>query len=229
MKRFYKQVSCVGDAKYSVLLDGKPVKTPLRAKLALPTHALGEAVAEEWRAQGGDILPHTMPLTKLANTAIDRVAGHKAEIVEKVLAYTNDHLCYRAEGPQELVARQNEEWNPLLDWTKERFGTRLKTAAGVKHIAQSQDAVAAFRRALAAYDPFVLTAVHGAATICGSLVLALALAEDRLDADEAFMLSQLDERYQAEKWGQDAQAAARGRALAAELTAAARFMKLARE
>ncbi len=227
MKRFYEEVT-VGDS-LSILLDGKAVKTPMRKTLALPTRALAEAVAEEWRAQGDTIDPATMPLAKLANTAIDRVAGHKNGIVEKIVAYVNDLLCYRAEAPTDLAARQNDLWNPLLDWAAERTGAQLNTGVGVNHIAQAKEAVAAFRGTLAEHDPFVLAAVHSAATICGSLVLALALAEGRLDAEEAFALSQLDERYQAEKWGVDEEAAKRARALAGELDAAARFMRLAQQ
>ncbi|MDE2135102.1 MAG: ATPase [Alphaproteobacteria bacterium] len=225
MKRFYEEVA-VGDG-FAIFLDGKSVKTPMRATLSLPTRALAEAVAGEWRGQGETIRPETMPLTKLANTAIDRVAEHEKEVVEKIMAYANDLLCYRAEAPADLAARQNDLWNPLLDWAVERTGARLNTGVGVNHIAQPEETVAAFRSALAEHDPFVLTAVHSAATICGSLVLALALAEGRLDAEEAFALSQLDEHYQAEKWGVDEAAARRALALAGELDATARFMRLA--
>ena len=214
---------------FRVLLDGKPIKTPLRKILVLPTRVLADAVAEEWRGQGEKIDPTSMPLTKLANTAIDRVAGREDSVIGQILAYANDLLCYRAETPADLVARQNEGWNPLLDWAAERTGARLLTRVGITHIAQPEEALAAFGRALAAYDPFVLTAVHSAATICGSLVLALALADGRLDTEEAFALSHLDERYQAEKWGTDGEAEKRARALAAELDAAARFMRCARD
>jgi chaperone required for assembly of F1-ATPase len=225
MRRFYKKVSVAED--FRILLDGKPIKTPLRATLALPTRALAEAIAEEWRGQGDKIVRETMPLTKLANTAIDRVAGQKEHVVGQTLAYANDLLCYRAEGPADLVTRQNEGWNPLLAWAAERHGARLLTRAGVIHIAQPEEAVAALRGALAEHDPFVLTALHAAAALCGSLVLALALADGRLDATEAFALSHLDERYQAEKWGADGEAEKRARAMAAELDAAARFMRCA--
>ena len=231
MRRFYTQVS-IGLPKrgrYSILLDGKPIKTPMRKTLALPTHALADAIAEEWRGQGEKIDPASMPLTKLANTAIDRVAGQEDHVIGQILAYANDLLCYRAEAPADLVARQNADWDQLLDWAAERTGARLLTRVGIVHIAQPEEAVEAFRNALAQHDAFALTAVHSAATICGSLVLALALAEGRLDAEEAFALSHLDERYQAEKWGRDTGAELRARALAAELDAAARFMRCARD
>jgi len=212
---------------YFILLDGKPIKTPMRKTQALPTRGLAEAVAEEWRGQGDKIVPPTMPLTKLANTAIDRVTRREAEIAEQVLAYANDLLCYRAEAPDDLVARQNESWNPLLDWAAERYAP-LTVGTGVGYIAQPEESVEALRNGLAGRDAFVLTALHASATLCGSLVLALALADGRLDAEEAFALSQLDERYQAEKWGADEEAQKRAQALAAELAAAARFIRLAR-
>lgn len=226
MRRVYKEVNVAED--FRVLLDGKPIKTPMRATLALPTRALAEAIADEWRGQGDKIVRETMPLTKLANTAIDRVTGREESVIGQMLTYTNDLLCYRAEAPADLVARQNEGWNPLLEWAAERHGARLLTRVGIVHIAQPEEAVAALRGALAEHDPFVLTAVHAAATLCGSLVLALALADGRLDAEEAFALSHLDEHYQAEKWGTDGEAEKRARAMAAELDAAARFMRCAR-
>jgi chaperone required for assembly of F1-ATPase len=226
MKRFYKEVS-VASAGYTIQLDGHSVKTPLRVPLALPTEALAEAVAEEWRGQSEEVNPAAMLLTKLANTAIDRVAGHKAEIVAKVAAYANDLLCYRAAAPEDLVQRQSEAWDPLLAWAGERYGVRFNIGTALRHIAQPPETLATLRQAVSAYDPFQLAALHNAATILGSLVLTLALAEDCLDAEEAFALSQLDERYQAEKWGEDAAAAARADALAAELSTCARFFTLA--
>jgi len=227
MKRFYKEVSVADD--FRILLDGKPIKTPLRATLALPTRALAEAIAEERRGQGELVQPTTMWLTKLANTAIDRVAGQEEHVIGEILAYANDLLCYRAAAPPDLVARQNEGWNPLLEWAAERHGARLLTRVGIVHIAQPEEAVAALRRAVAEHDPFTLTALHAAATLCGSLVLALALTDSRIDAEEAFALSHLDERYQAEKWGTDGEAEKRARAMAAELDAAARFMRCAQQ
>ena len=239
MRRFYKEVAVSSasaidgeaggpGAGWLVLLDGKPLKTPRGAVLALPNNHLAVHIAAEWRDQGEEIKPLTMLFTKLANTAIDRVQGRTGEVSEMILAYINDALCYRAARPQELVARQNAGWNPLLEWAAERFGARLKVGTGVAHVSQPEESLAALDSALSAYDPFTLTAIHSAATITGSLVLALAMAEGRLDPYQAFMLSQLDERYQAENWGEDAEAAARSRALAAELSAAGLFMKLAR-
>jgi chaperone required for assembly of F1-ATPase len=244
MKRFYKEVSVsftsplVGEVAaaarsgatagegYSILLDGRTIKTPKRASLAVPTQTLAEAVAEEWRSQGEEIRPPFMHLTKLANTAIDRVRGREAETADQIAAYANDLLCYRAEAPEDLAARQAEAWDPLLDWAAEHTGARLNTGTGVGYIVQPEETLAALHRAVSAYDAFQLAALHNAATILGSLVLTLALAESRLDAETAFALSQIDERYQAEKWGADPEASARTGALAAELSAAARFLRL---
>jgi chaperone required for assembly of F1-ATPase len=211
-----------------VLLDGRPIKTPRRKDLALPTRALAEAVAGEWRSQGEEVKPATMPLTKLANTAIDRVAGREPKVIDSILAFANDALCYRAAAPADLAARQTAAWDPLLEWAAERFGARLNTGTGLAHIAQSPAVMAALQSQVSAYDPFTLAGLYNAVSVLSSLVLGLAVADGRLNPDEAFALSQLDERYQAEKWGEDAEVAARSRALAADLSAAARFMALAR-
>jgi chaperone required for assembly of F1-ATPase len=228
MKRFYKDVTVTGLGPFAIHLDGRPIKTPRRATLALPTKALAEAVAGEWLAQGDEVRPATMPFTKLANAAIDRVMAHEGEVVGKIMAYTNDLLCYRVDAPAELVARQDAEWNPLLDWAATRFGAHLKTQIGLAHFTQPDEVVAALRQAVESDDPFALTALHNAATILHSLVLTLAVAEGRLSAAEAFALSQLDERYQAEHWGEDDEAAARARAMGAELAAVERFIRLSK-
>jgi len=225
MKRFYKVVT-VTAAPHHIHLDGRPVKTPMRAALALPTASLADAIAAEWQAQGDTIHPHSMPLTKLANTAIDRVAAMRDTVSDQIVAYSNDLLCYRAAEPAELAAREAAAWDPLLDWAAERYGARLQVRTGITHFAQDLGAVAALRRAVEATDPFLLTGLHTAATILGSLVLTLALAEGRLDADTAFALSQLDDRYQAERWGEDAEAAVRAANLLAELQAVERFIAL---
>lgn len=225
MKRFYKEVT-VSDAPHRILLDGRGVKTPMRAALALPTLALAEAVAEEWRAQGEEIHPPKMPLTKLANTAIDRVTAMRDEVISQIVSYANDTLCYRAPG--DLGERQRAEWDAPLDWLATRYGVRLATQVGVTHFAQSSDTIAVLRRAVESYDDFVLAALHNSATILASLTLTLALAEGRLTATEAFALSQLEERYQAERWGIDEEAAERAEGLLAELVAAEVLVRLAR-
>ncbi|HEY4125129.1 MAG TPA: ATP12 family protein [Rhizomicrobium sp.] len=227
VKRFYKTVS-VGEADngHTLLLDGRSVKTPQRATLAVPTSALAEAIAEEWRAQGEDIKPETMPLTRLAHAAIDG-AAHRALIAEEALGYARtDLVCYRAEHPDELVIRQARQWTPLLDWLHETRGARLRTASGIGFVEQPPEALALLAERLAQFDPFALVVLHTATSITGSLTLALALAEGRLNAEEAFALSQLDEAFQAEKWGTDAEAETRAAKLLADLKAAERFLRL---
>jgi chaperone required for assembly of F1-ATPase len=227
MKRFYKEVS-VGEEN-NILLDGKAVKTPRGSTLALPSQPLAEAIAQEWQAQGDEIVPGDMPLTKLANTAIDGVAAQDEAVVAEIVAYArHDHLCYRTDAPPELVRRQSEAWDPLIDWAAQRYGAPLLVAKGITSIAQPEGSIAALHKAVKEFDPFSLAALHVAASICGSLVLALALADRRLTAGEAFAHSQIDERFQAETWGSDSEAVARAKHLAAELAAAAHFMDLSR-
>ena len=227
MKRFYKAVSVSPDN--AVLLDGKPIKTPARNGLMLPTSALAEAVADEWRAQVSDIDTHAMPLTRLANTAIDQIATLRAEVIEQTLEYGHsDLLCYRAEDPMALTARQQHEWRPLLDWAAERFGLKLQTAIGIMHITQPPESFTSARAFLDSQSDFALAAAHSATSLLGSLVLALALLDGRLDAEAAFRLSRVDEEFQAEQWGRDAEADLRADAHARELGAIARFLTLSK-
>ena len=227
MKRFYKSVSV--DDGNAILLDGRTLKTPRGGALDLPTRSLAEAIAEEWRVQGGEIDPQSMPLTKLANTAIDGITPRRDEVIAEIVAFAkHDHLCYRTDAPQELARRQSEAWDKLLDWAAECYGAPLMTAKGVTSIAQPESSIAALRKAVEAFDPFALAALHVIASISGSLVLALAVADRHLSAAEAFERSQIDERFQAEKWGLDTEAEARAKRLAADLSMAARFMDFAR-
>ena len=227
MKRFYKQVAVGED--FAVLLDGKPIKTPANARLALPTSQLAEAVAREWRMQAATIDPASMMLTKLSNTAIDRAETLRDDMAAELLGFgRSDLLCYRATAPVDLLARQEAGWNPLLDWAHHVHGARLKTAQGITYIQQDQDAVAALERTLRARDSWTLTGLQTATTITGSLVLALAMAQGRLTPAEAFALSRIDEAYQTEKWGTDTAAEKRAGLHAAELEMAGKFMELAR-
>jgi chaperone required for assembly of F1-ATPase len=226
VKRFYKDAS-VGEGN-AVLLDGKPVKTPRGAALILPTRALAEAIAEEWRTQEGDLKPDAMRLTKLAFAAID-AAPERASMAEQAAAYAkSDLICYRAEGPDALVIRQAHGWDPVLDWLHQTHGARLKTATGIGYVDQPPEALARLCARAASLDPFALAALHTATTITGSFALGLALSEGRLTAADAFALSRLDEAFQAEKWGRDAEAEARAAALLADLEAAEHFLRLAR-
>jgi len=227
MKRFYKSVSA-GDGN-AVLLDGRTLKTPRGAALDLPARALAEAIADEWRAQGDEIDALSMPLTKLANTAIDGVTPRREEVIAEIAAFAkHDHLCYRTDAPAELVRRQTEAWDPLLDWAAERYGAPLMPVKGITSVAQPDRSIEALRKAVKALDPFALSALHVIASICGSLVLGLAVADKRVSAEQAFALSQIDERFQAEKWGLDSEAEARAKRLEQELVTASRFLDLSR-
>jgi chaperone required for assembly of F1-ATPase len=225
--RFYRDVAVerAGEA-YRILLDGKPLRTPMGAAFLVPSEALAQAIAAEWQTQGENIRPETLTLTKLANTAIDGAAKRDA-FIEQILAFARtDLLCYRATAPKDLVARQAAQWDPLLEWARERYGAHLQTTVGIGFVAQPPEAIAAIARTFAARDAFALAALKAAAALTGSALIALGLSEGRLDADEAFAAAQLDELYQAEKWGRDEQALIQSRSKATELTHIARFFRL---
>ncbi len=230
MKRFYKAVT-IGEADggFCILLDGKPVKTPARNTLLLPTEALARAVAAEWAGQGEEIVATGMPLLRLANTVIDGVAINREDVIGAILRFgENDLLCYRAHQPPALAQRQRDGWDPLLDWAKLRLSARMTIAEGVGHVDQTPDALAALREAMTGYDAFTLAGLHVIASITGSLVLALAVTEGATSGADAFRLSRIDETYQAEKWGEDAEAVKRTAALAHELDKAVELIAAVR-
>jgi chaperone required for assembly of F1-ATPase len=230
MKRFYKEVSVAPrDAGFAVLLDGKPIKTPGGNGLVLPTEKLASAIAQEWREQAEEVVATTMPLLRLANTVIDGVTANREEVIAAILRFgENDLLCYRAHQPPELAARQKAGWDPVLDWASQRHGANMRVAAGLTHVDQPPQALAALRGTLEGFDAFSLGGLHVIASITGSTVLALAVAEGFIAGARAFDLSRIDEIYQAEKWGEDAQAAARAANLAHELDKAAELIVLVR-
>jgi chaperone required for assembly of F1-ATPase len=226
MKRFYKVVAVGDDLR--VLLDGRPVRTPGKADLKLPSRALAEAVAGEWRGQGETVDTHAMVLTKLANTAIDRVGAYREAIIRELVGYGGaDLLCYRADDAA-LAARQAARWNPIVDWANEELDAHLAVTTGITHVPQPQETLAAFARALSALDDWALSAIQTLTTVTGSLTLALAVAAGRLKPAEAFALSLLDEHYQAERWGEDHEAKKRVAWLAKEVETAGKFIALAR-
>lgn len=227
MKRFYKQVGAApAEDGFRILLDGRPVKTPAKNMLAIPTRALAEAIAAEWAGQGEEIDPVSMPLLRLANTVIDG-AAHRQELIAAILRFgENDALCYRAHQPRDLAQRQCEAWDPMLEWAAQRYGAHLKAAAGFNHIDQPPEALAALRDAVSGFDNYGLAGLHVIASVTGSLVLALAVAEGHTTSAHAFQLSRIDEVYQIEKWGSDAEAAKRATALAHELDKAFELMAL---
>ena len=230
MKRFYQQVAILpaeSDAGYVVMLDGKVLSTPGKSRLVLASAGLAEAIAEEWAAQEGEVRPASMPLTRLAATATDRVAAARAAVIDELMRFAGtDLLCYRAEEPEALRARQAALWQPLLDWTSARYGAELCTVTGLMPQPQPDAALGALRAALDALDDLTLTGLMVATAAAGSLVVGLALVEGRITGEEAFAVSQLDESFQIEQWGEDAEAAARRAALKEDLLSVERFLAL---
>ena len=228
MKRFYKEAAAVAaNQGWSIELDGRPIKTPARQPLAAPTRGLAEAIADEWRAQGDSIDPRSMPLTGLANAAIDRVAPDPTAFARDLARYgEGDLLCYRADHPADLVARQAESWDRLLGWARGRYDVTFEIVTGIIHRPQPPATVARLAEAVAARDAFALAGLSPLVTIGGSLVIALALAEGAIEAEPAFDAAHLDELFQAEQWGEDALALEAREARRRDFNAAARFLSL---
>jgi chaperone required for assembly of F1-ATPase len=227
-RRFYKEACCeLRGEKFEVLRDGRSIKTPREIVLVLPTRALAEAIAEEWARQGERINPATMPLTKLANTAVDGVTGREAEVSSDIIKYAaNDLLCYRAEGPHGLVERQATAWDPVLDWAHEALGTRFILAEGVMPVVQPAQALNAVAAKLEGLDAFRLASLHDMTTLMGSALLALAHAHGRLAANQTWTAGHVDEDWQIEQWGEDAEAAAQRQRRWEEMWAASRLLQL---
>jgi chaperone required for assembly of F1-ATPase len=225
MKRFWKQVTV--DAERGVRLDDRPVRTPGRVPLLLSTDLLAEAVADEWRGVAEDIDPRAMPLTGLANAAIDRIAPDPAAFAAGLAAYgESDLLCYRADSPPDLVARQAAQWDPPLDWARARYDMHFEIVTGVMHRPQPEATIERLGAAIATRTAFELAPLSTIVTITGSLVLALALAERAMDADTVWAAANLDEDWQAEQWGEDDLAVKTREAHQREFEAAARFLSL---
>lgn len=224
MKRFWREVS-VKDGE--IRLDDRPVRTPGRAPLAIPYPRLAEAIAEEWRAVEGDIDPRAMPLTGLANAAIDRIATDSVTFAAGLARYgESDLLCYRAETPAELVARQQAAWGPLLDWAQRRYDVHFEVTTSVIHTPQPAATLARLAEAVAARNAFELAGLSPVVTVTGSLVAALALLEGAADAETVWRAAEVDEDWQAEQWGED-DLAQRARAVhRADFDAGARFLSL---
>lgn len=208
-KRFWTEARAVpAPGGFGVSLDARPVRTPRKAPLVVPTEGLAQAIAAEWQAQTGTVNPATMPFTRTANSAIDTVAPQPEAVVQMLADYGgSDLLCYRADGPPALVARQSEAWDPLLDWSATTLGAPLLTATGIVHRAQAPASLAALTAQVRALTPFQLAAFHDLVSLSGSLVLALAVTHGRLAASAAWALSRIDESWQIEQWGEDEEAA----------------------
>ena len=227
-KRFYEAAAAVrADGGHGIALDGKPVRTPAGKPLAVPGAALADALAGEWQAQVETIDRETMPLTRLACTALDLVPERREEIVAEVAAYAEtDLVCYRTEEPPALARRQIAAWEPLVAWAAERYGAHLAVTNSITPLAQTPDALEALRAAVAANDDFTLAGLSLATRSFGSLVIALALRESRLGAEEAAHASLVDERYQIERWGEDGELAARCARTAHDADDAERLFRL---
>ncbi|ATY33702.1 ATP12 family chaperone protein [Sphingomonas psychrotolerans] len=225
MRRFWKDVTV--EPGNGIALDTRPVRTPGRATLTVPTRALAEAIAEEWRAVGDTLDPRAMPLTGLANAAIDHVAPDPAAFAAGLAAYgESDLLYYRAEEPAALVDRQAAAWDPLLDWARGRYDVHFEPTAGVMHHAQPEATVARLGEAVAALDAFRLAALSPVVTISGSLVAALALIEDAATPEAVWQAAHIDEDWQAERWGEDTLAVQAREARRVDFDAGVRFLGL---
>jgi chaperone required for assembly of F1-ATPase len=208
-KRFWDRAEVVtAEQGFTVSLDGRALKTPAKTAFWVPTEGLAQAVAAEWQAQDVKIRPETMPFTRTANSALDKVLPQFGAVADMLGGYGGtDLLCYRAASPQELVARQAAAWDPLLDWSDAQFGARLVVTTGVMPVNQPPAAQLPLVQAVRAMTPFQLSAFHDLVAISGSLVLALAVARCHLAPDAAFDLSRIDEHWQADLWGADEEAA----------------------
>ncbi|QND52985.1 ATPase [Phyllobacterium sp. 628] len=227
-KRFYKVVTVVErDGQFAIELDGKRVKTPARQDLLLPSRALAQMIADEFAAQDKDIIPAQMPVTRLANTAIDGIVTDPQVVLEDVLRFaSSDMLCYRAGSPERLVNRQTELWDPIVDWAASDLGARFVLAEGVMYVEQPRETLAALGVHLGQFkDAFAVAALHTITTLTGSAILALAVAKGRISGDDAWKLAHVDEDWTIEQWGGDAEAAARRALREREMVAAVKVLE----
>ena len=229
-KRFYKDVTIKDEpGGVTVLLDGKPVRTPGKAAFLLPNAVLAEVIAEEWRGQRARIDPATMPLTRLANSIIDGVKGHEEAVIGDILNYAgSDLLCYRAEGPKGLVTQQTMHWDPIVAWAKQDLGAPMRLTEGVMHVTQPPESLEALRSRLQHFDSWSLAALHVMAGLSGSALLALSVALGRLSAEEAWGAGHVDEDWQISQWGEAKEARVRRESRRRDFSASARIFDLLR-
>ena len=228
MKRFWKDVTVEREAGgWGIKLDGRPVKTPARVALAVPTKQLAHAIADEWRSVGDTIDPRAMPLTGLANAAVDRVAPQRQTFADGLAKYAEaDLACYRAEGPQALIDRQQASWDALLGWARRRFDVDFATTTGLTHVTQPAATVDRLAHEVSALDAFRLAGLSPLVTIGGSLVGALAVLEKAMTPEQVWQAVSLDDQWQLERWGSDAEAVAALENRRRDFLAAARFLEL---
>ena len=228
MKRFWSEATIAAEGSgWGIALDGKPVRTPARNPLVVPTEALARAVADEWNSASKTVDPRAMPLTGLANAAIDRIAADPERFAEGLARYgESDLACYRAEGPRALVERQEQRWDALLAWARRRFDVDFNSTCGIVHVPQPPATTQRLAHAVAALDPFRLAGLSPLVTIGGSLVAGLAVLEGAMSPDDAWDAVSIDERWQLEQWGADSEAEAALEARRRDFFAAARFLEL---
>lgn len=228
MKRFWKLAEVVSsESGHAISLDGRHMKTPARAELVVPSRALADAIAAEWNDCGEDVDPRAMPLTGLANAAIDRIAPDKENYAAGIARYgESDLTCYRAEGPEMLVRWQSESWDALLGWARRRFDVDFRCVSGVMHVPQPDETVRKLGHAVATLDPFQLAGLSPLVSIGGSVVAGLAVLEEMMPAEAAWEAVSLDDRWQLEQWGDDREARAALDARRRDFLAAARFLEL---
>lgn len=231
MKRFYKDVSVspVGES-HAILLDGRPMKTPQRNPLAVPLSGLADGIAAEWAAQGEDIIPASMPLTGLAQGALDQVENERDRIVGRIGAFADsDMLYYRADaGQQALIDHQAEHWDPLLDWARDRYDVGFNLIHGIRYEAQPEETITRLTNVVEAQDGFAVAAMLSLVGLSGSLIATLALVEQAYDTETLWPLVNLEELWQEQQWGRDDVAVAMRDLKQAEFEAAARFLHLSR-
>lgn len=230
MRRFWKDVLLdPAEGGFALRLDHRPVRTPAGAACVLPTRPLAEAVAAEWQAQAAHVDPLAMPLTRSANSAIDRVMPDPRPVAETVAAFgATDLVCYRAPHPEGLKRREAEAWDPLVAWAAEDLGAPLILVEGVMHVPQPPQALARLGDAVRSHDPWELTALHELVTLSGSLVIGLAVSHGRIDPEAAWAASRVDEAWNIEEWGEDAEAAAQAERRRRDFLIAAWMMELLR-
>jgi len=230
MKRFYKETAVdAGEGGWRVLLDGKPMRTPAKSVLVVPTRPLAEAIAAEWDSlpDKAEINPGHLPLTRLAATGLDRVATRREQVIADTAKYAgSDLLCYRATTSDSLVKLQHEAWQPLLDWAAERYDARLVVTEGIAFVEQPAEAKARLHEAVAAHADLALSSLFNLTHTAGSLVIALAVAEKRLGAEQAFSAAQVDELYQIARWGDDPTALKHREGVRRDIAACALFLSL---
>jgi chaperone required for assembly of F1-ATPase len=230
MKRFWSEARpAPAEGGWAIALDGKPVNTPARAPLVVPTEALAEAMAEEWRRQEEAVDPGAMPLTRAANSAIDKVGPQFDRVAEMLADYAGtDLVSYRADSPEALADAQAEAWDPLMDWARSALRAPLVATAGILPVAQPAHALGALRGEVERQDSFALTALHDLVTLSGSLVIGLAAQAEVLPAEDLWERSRVDEAWQERQWGRDAEAAEANARKRAAFLDAARFHALSR-